>query len=703
METEQPFNNTRSKQGNQHKHKHKSNPNKDRRKKLHQPNDVDQYGNISELIDYDYQSDCENSPEFDCTSQNKSKLRSTRRSTHEDTTIDLDLSDMSKDNTAMKQLLTKYLVTRVVERLENDEDGEIIDELEQLPGSDEYTEEEEIYIESLSKRDRRLIKKLERRLTKYSEHKVPYRFQILRSKLDMTTKSMIINKLEQLYMMEPSEGEYHKLNRWIDGVMGIPFDRFTKPVVTNQDSLPKIATFIRTTKECLDEAVYGHQEAKTLILQAVAQQITNPNAKGSIIALQGPMGNGKTTLIKKGVSRAMKRPFAFIALGGATDSCFLDGHDFTYEGSQPGRIISILKECKAMDPIIYFDELDKISDTPKGEEIANLLCHLTDHSQNTQFHDKYFSGIDFDLSKASFIFSFNNRSAVNPILLDRMNVIETKGFATKDKLQIASKYLLPDICENIGFSQSDIVFTDEIITHIISHHTDEQGVRNLKRCLETIISKLNLLKIVQCQTDTSTKSEITDSTTGTDTTSDPLIRLDTDTLTLASSKPLALNETSTSANETIVVVSAPTLSEDTDSKPTDKPMTETVISVSKTASLGVVQPLSEDTDSKHTATAKTDTVDKANNSDVVINHSESDPTPSSEPHITMTVKKPEGKGKGKGKVNGKPNKLTTTDSEESIVPYEIKNLKFPITITREVVEKFLKLPEKNPSHAFLYM
>ena len=102
------------------------------------------------------------------------------------------------------------------------------------------------------------------------------------------------------------------------------------------------------------------------------------------------MGNGKTTLVKEGIAKALNRPFAFIALGGASDSAYFDGHCYTYEGSQPGRIINILQECKCMNPIIYFDELDKISDTPKGEEITNFLCHLIDYSQNNCFHDKYF-------------------------------------------------------------------------------------------------------------------------------------------------------------------------------------------------------------------------------------------------------------------------------------------------------------------------
>merc|ERR1712072_1497477 len=132
------------------------------------------------------------------------------------------------------------------------------------------------------------------------------------------------------------------------------------------------------------------------------------------------------------------------------NSEFMIGHDYTYEGAKCGRIVEILQECGTMDPVFYFDELDKLSDSPKGEEIANLLCHLTDTTQNDRFHDKYFSGIDFDLSKATFIFSYNDESKINPILLDRMIKIRTKGFDTKDKLSIAKDYLIPRVCESVG-------------------------------------------------------------------------------------------------------------------------------------------------------------------------------------------------------------------------------------------------------------
>ena len=127
------------------------------------------------------------------------------------------------------------------------------------------------------------------------------------------------------------------------------------------------------------------------------------------------------------------------------------------DGSGTRRIVQILIDSKCMNPVIYFDELDKISDTPKGEEIAGILTHLTDTSQNSQFHDKYFAEIDFDLSKCLFIFSYNDESKINPILKDRMYRIETKGYEAKDKVVIARDYILPKIREQVNFSKEDII------------------------------------------------------------------------------------------------------------------------------------------------------------------------------------------------------------------------------------------------------
>jgi ATP-dependent Lon protease len=151
-----------------------------------------------------------------------------------------------------------------------------------------------------------------------------------------------------------------------------------------------------------------------------------------------------------------------------------------------------------MNPVIYFDELDKISDTPKGEEITGILTHLTDTTQNSQFHDKYFSEIDFDLSKCIFVFSYNDESRINPILRDRMYRIQTKGYDSKEKTIISQKYILPKIRQEIKFRDDEVTIEDNVIKYIIEKYTQsEDGMRNLKRCLEVIHTKLNLCRLMK--------------------------------------------------------------------------------------------------------------------------------------------------------------------------------------------------------------
>ena len=328
----------------------------------------------------------------------------------------------------------------------------------------------------------------------------PYRLSLLESNIPPRFKAIALQKLNVLKSMDPSDSEYYKMKNWVDGFMRVPYGIYKTLNVNIKDGVEKCHEFMEQSKATLDSCTYGLDDAKMQILQMVGQWITNPDAMGTAIAIKGPPGTGKTTLVKEGISKILGRDFAFIALGGTSDASFLEGHSYTYEGSAWGKIVSILMDAKSMNPVIYFDELDKISDTPKGEEIASILTHLTDTSQNSQFHDKYFSEVDFDLSKCLFIFSYNDESKVNPILKDRMYRIQTKGYNAKEKIIIARKHLLPKIREQVSFTEDEIILTDDTLDYIITHPDyckGEQGVRNLKRCLEIIHTKLNLFRLVK--------------------------------------------------------------------------------------------------------------------------------------------------------------------------------------------------------------
>lgn len=357
---------------------------------------------------------------------------------------------------------------------------------------------ETIYFNKLPLSEQKSIIKELREVNKVISVEKPYRISLLESSIPVTFKGLAMKKINLLKSMDPSFSEYYKIKHWVDSFMNIPFGKYRNLSISRNDGIESSHLFMENAKNTLDAAVYGLNDAKMQIMQMLGQFITNPNSIGCAIAIHGPPGTGKTTLVKEGISKILNRPFAFIALGGATDSSFLEGHSYTYEGSIWGKIVQILMDSKCMNPVIYFDELDKISDTPKGEEIAGILTHLTDTSQNSQFHDKYFSEIDFDLSKCLFIFSYNDESKISPILKDRMYRIQTKGYDKKQKLIIANDHLLPKICEQVRFDKGEIILSDDVIHYIIENYCNkEDGVRNQKRCLEIIYTKLNLYRLMK--------------------------------------------------------------------------------------------------------------------------------------------------------------------------------------------------------------
>ena len=335
-------------------------------------------------------------------------------------------------------------------------------------------------------------------LNKLIKMEKPYRIQLLESDIPDHFKACALKKITALRYIEPGGGEYYKMKNWVDTFMRIPFNTYEKIPMSITEGPEKCSEFMENSMRILNESVYGMDDAKLQIMQMVGTWISNPSATGTAIAIKGPPGTGKTTLVKEGISKILNRPFAFIALGGATDSSFLEGHGYTYEGSMPGKIVDILIKSRCMNPVIYFDEVDKISDTPKGEEIAGVLTHLTDTTQNDRFHDKYFAELDFDLNKCLFIFSYNDDDKVNPILKDRMYKINTKGYDKKEKVIIAEKHLLPKIKEQVKFDEDQINIPTSCMEYIIEKFGgNESGVRNLKRCLEIICTKLNLYRLMK--------------------------------------------------------------------------------------------------------------------------------------------------------------------------------------------------------------
>ena len=385
------------------------------------------------------------------------------------------------------------------------------------------------------------LEKEENDLTKLTDSDIPYERRINMLKADDDVKSKAMEKLKS--MKASFQGD-SKAQHWLDGLLKIPFgvykendilsfkenfinkiksldtnvslfsdnqiDKYINSLPNTTDTNQQLVTewekykvdkknYLVNIRKVLDDAVFGHKEAK-LQLERIFAQWINGEAKGAVLGLQGPPGTGKTSLAKNGLSKCLMdkdgkpRPFAFLPIGGSVNGSTLVGHNFTYVGSTWGRIADILMTSGCMNPIIFIDEIDKVSHTEYGKEIISILTHMTDPTQNDEFEDKYFAGIKIDLTKALIVFSFNDPNLIDPILRDRITMVETHPLNITEKLTIIKDYMLPEICKEVGFCKDEIIFNDDIIRHLIETYTNEAGVRKIKEKIVAIIRDINLAR-----------------------------------------------------------------------------------------------------------------------------------------------------------------------------------------------------------------
>lgn len=283
--------------------------------------------------------------------------------------------------------------------------------------------------------------------------------------------------------------------------------RVWQDLKTASDMTKELNPELENIARILDDSIHGHEHAKNQILKIVSQWM-NGEQSGYCFGFEGSPGIGKTSLAKRGLAKCLNdangesRPFAFIALGGSCNGSTLEGHSYTYVNSTWGRIVDVLMDSKCMNPIIYIDELDKVSKTEHGKEIIGILMHLIDTTQNSGFQDKYFSGIDIDLSKALFIFSYNDPAQIDSILLDRIHRIRFDNLSMDEKLVIVRKYMLPEITRKMGL-EGCVELSDDVITHIIECYTLESGVRKLKEVMFDLYGEINV-ELLKCNNPDST-------------------------------------------------------------------------------------------------------------------------------------------------------------------------------------------------------
>jgi len=317
--------------------------------------------------------------------------------------------------------------------------------------------------------------------------------KILNLETSDTNKSVIFKHYNNMKRTDSNSTEYYKNQLFVDAAITDPWNSFYN--VNDKINKMGISNFINGLKIQLDNEIHCMDSVKNEIINVVCKFIKNPNSNRNNIALYGPAGVGKSKFIKI-LSDILELPMKTISLGGIKDSSFFLGHGYVYVESGPGKIIQNVIDSKISNPILYFDELDKVSETDNGKDIFSFLCYLTDPTQNTLFTDHYFYGMHFDLSKIFYVFTFNDITKIDKILLDRLNIIKVECPSDNDIINIIEKYCIPEITKNVGI-KNKIIFGNDNIQFIINYcknsfdKTITSGIREYYRIIEKIILELN--------------------------------------------------------------------------------------------------------------------------------------------------------------------------------------------------------------------
>jgi ATP-dependent Lon protease len=305
-------------------------------------------------------------------------------------------------------------------------------------------------------------------------------------------KVLLNDKIDEMGMMN---NDYHKQYTYVKTLVHFPWHEDPHALFRHAYDPETCRRTLDGIRAKLDAAAYGHAKAKEQILLQVAKWMTNPDGGGTVLALEGPPGVGKT-LLAKNLAAALDMPMIHITLGGQNDASLLHGHCYTYSAAQPGMIVKKVAELGTAKCVLFLDELDKTtSKHNEVNEISSVLVHLTDLNSNKSFQDRFFDGIDFPLDKMIIVASFNDRDKVDPILLDRFIEIPVKPYTIRDKIHITQRFLLKELVGQIGF-RGTLELSDDQVRYIVHEYTREPGVRDLRRRLEQIMLKMNLAMLM---------------------------------------------------------------------------------------------------------------------------------------------------------------------------------------------------------------
>lgn len=308
-----------------------------------------------------------------------------------------------------------------------------------------------------------------------------YAQAIIRCKFDPEIEEMLFKEVRKLSDIHSSSPEGNVIRNYLDKVISLPWNKLKKEKLD-----------VKYTRTVLEKEHYGLKDVKDRILESIALKKLSKNENGSIICLVGPPGVGKTS-IARSIAKSLNREFISMRLGGVHDESEIRGHRRTYVGAMPGKILSLLEQCKVKNPVMLLDEIDKVSNDFRGDPSSALL-EVLDPEQNNKFMDNYIN-IPFDLSKIMFITTANTTSTIPAPLLDRMEVIPVSSYTYEEKENIAINHLIPKAFKKFSLTKKVLDIKKETVKDIVNFYTRESGVRNLERLIEKIIRKASVILV----------------------------------------------------------------------------------------------------------------------------------------------------------------------------------------------------------------
>ncbi|MDP0589667.1 MAG: endopeptidase La [Candidatus Endonucleobacter bathymodioli] len=307
----------------------------------------------------------------------------------------------------------------------------------------------------------------------------PHELEKLKKKIEAAGmpkegKEKVLSELNKLKMMSPMSAEATVVRSYIDWMVSVPWK-----------ARSKLRHDMKGAQDILEADHYGLDEVKERILEYLAVQKRVKKLKGPVLCLVGPPGVGKTSL-GESIARATNRQFIRMALGGVRDEAEIRGHRRTYIGSMPGKLIQKMAKAKVRNPLFLLDEIDKMGSDMRGDP-ASALLEVLDPEQNSSFNDHYLE-VDYDLSDVMFVCTSNSMDIPAP-LLDRMEVIRIPGYTEDEKVNIATRYLIPKQIKNNGLKAGELTFHKDAVRDVIRYYSREAGVRSLERQIAKICRK----------------------------------------------------------------------------------------------------------------------------------------------------------------------------------------------------------------------